>query len=372
MVQWVRRSLIQAPRNGTTSHAVAFTAATAGNLLVAIAEGAVTSTTPAGWTLPTGGSAINNTGLYVWHKTATAGESSLTTTHNGSNYPAGFVVYEFPAGSTFVKSIAGTGLTSAAAGPNLTGLTGTNLTFGAIGIGDGSGNVYVSTAWSGAGTPIKDTDTGTAESGTDGYGLSIGYVESNTAASFQPTGSITQTGAANTKEALTFAVNVATVSAFSGAVALTGAGALSSTGTPALAGPLQRSGSGTLGATGTANIAGTLNTTANGTLELVGAPSHADALILAGNGTLTLGGNPASASTIDLAGSGTLKAAGTADVAGTMSLTSTGTLTLTGTAAGPAKHITVTAALGPRRWQATIPTRDKQATLNPRRWAGTL
>ena len=96
MVQWVNRSLTQAPRNGTTSHTVSFTPATAGNLLVCVVEGAVTSTTPTGWTLPTGGSAINNTGLYVWYKTATAAEASLTTTHNGSNYPAGFVIYDSP------------------------------------------------------------------------------------------------------------------------------------------------------------------------------------------------------------------------------------------------------------------------------------
>ena len=352
MVQWVNRSQVNAPRNGTTSHTVNFAPATAGNMLICVTEGAVTSTTPTGWTLPSGGSAVNNTGLYVWRKTATAGESSLTTTHNGSNYPAGFVVYEFPAGSTFVKSIAGTGLTSAAAGPNLTGLTGTNLTFGAIGIGDGSGNVYVSTAWSGTGAPIKDTDTGTAESGTDGYGLSIGYVEGNTAASFQPTGSITQTGAANTKEALTFAVNVATVSAFSGAVALTGAGALSSTGMPALAGPLQRSGTGTLGATGTATIAGTLNTTANGTLELVGAPSHTGALILSSSGALTL--------------------AGFAATTGAINLAAAGSLTLAGMTAGPAINITVTAAFEPRRWSTLMPAPTKTATLQPRRWVGTL
>jgi hypothetical protein len=35
-------------------------------------------------------------------------------------------------------------------------------------------------------------------------------------------------------------------------------------------------------------------------------------------------------------------------------------------------NIDVTAALGHRRWDAAMPTRDRHATLEPRRWAGTL
>lgn len=210
MSAWVNRTLVQTPRNATSTHTVAFTPATVGNLLVAIAEGSVTSTTPTGWTLPTGGSAINNTGLYVWYKTAAASEASFTTTHNAANYAVGFVVYEFAAGSTFVKSVSATGSATTAANPNLTGLTGTNTTFGVVGISDGSGNGYTSTAWSGTGTPVKDTDVGAADSGTDGYGLSVAYVDGNTATSFQPTGNATQSGTPVTKEALTFAVQVAT------------------------------------------------------------------------------------------------------------------------------------------------------------------
>ena len=86
MVQWVNRSLIQAPRNGTTSHTVSFTPATAGNLLVCVAEGAVTSTTPTGWTLP----AERVRGQQ--HRTLRLVQDRdrsriiVQTTHNGSNY----------------------------------------------------------------------------------------------------------------------------------------------------------------------------------------------------------------------------------------------------------------------------------------------
>ena len=133
MATWINRSVVQGPRNGTTSHTVNFTAATSGNLLVCVAEGAVTSTTPTGWTLQ--GSAVNWTGLYVWSKTATAGESSFSTTHNGSNYPVAFVIYEFAAGSTWSGDVSSTGGSSTAAHPNLTGLTGTNMTWGTVGVG---------------------------------------------------------------------------------------------------------------------------------------------------------------------------------------------------------------------------------------------
>jgi hypothetical protein len=435
MVQWVNRSLIQAPRNGTTTHTVSFTPATAGNLLVAIAEGAVTSTTPTGWTLPTNGSAVNNTGLYVWYKTATASESSFTTTHNGSNYPTGFVVYEFAAGSTFVASVAGTGIASSGANPNLTGLTGTNLTFGVIGIADSPGNGYTSTAWTATGSPVEDVDVDVADSGTTGYGLSVAYVESNTATSFQPTGNATQTGAASTKEALTFAVKVAAgSSAFAGSVALAGAGSLAGAGAPSVTGGASTSGAGALalggspattgtattGGTGTLALSGvvnaagslalggtgslafsagtgytgTLTLSGTGGLALSGTPKPAGTLTLAGSGSLTLSGNGSGAGTgsLGLTGSGTLTltgavtatgaltlggigqltATGQPNTAGALSLAGAGVLTLSGVPLGLPVDITVTGTLDPRRWATDLPARSKTATLDTKRWAGSL
>ena len=198
---------MQAPRNGSTTHTVAFPAASAGNLLVVVAEGAVTSTTPAGFTLPAGGSAINNTGLYVWWKVAAGGEASFTTTHNASNYPVAFVVYEFPAGSSFVKSVAATGVSKTAANPSLTALTGTNLVVGAKASPRPSGWAYTETVWSGSPVPVRDVDVTEVASGTDGYAFSLAVVEALTGVSWQPTGTVD--GEFSQHEALTFAVKVA-------------------------------------------------------------------------------------------------------------------------------------------------------------------
>jgi hypothetical protein len=207
VAKWVNRTLVQAARNGTTSHTISFTAATAGNLLVAVLDGAVTSTTPTGWTLPTNGSAINNTGLYVWTKTATAGESSFSTTHNASNYPVGAVVYEFPAGSTFVKAATATALAHTAASPTISSLTGTNLLMSAVAEDVPFTGGTAQTTWTGA---TEDTDVFALNDTTnDGYLLSIGYSEDSTATSYAPTGSTSGTGTLISKEALTWAINVA-------------------------------------------------------------------------------------------------------------------------------------------------------------------
>lgn len=207
-MKWINRSLVQAPRNGTLTHSVSFTPAAAGSLLVCVAEGSVTSSTPAGWTLPDGGFAVSNTGLYVWWKIATAGESALTTTHNGSNYPVAFIVYEFAAGSAFVASVAGAGIAPDNANPALTGLTGTNLVLGVV-AGGITSTSNATTAWSGTGSPVEDVDVVAPGGGTDGYMFSLAYVESFTGASWQPTGSISGSNLPPNKETLTFAVSVA-------------------------------------------------------------------------------------------------------------------------------------------------------------------
>jgi hypothetical protein len=221
MALWLNRSLVQAPRNGTTTHTISFTPATAGNLLVLVMEGAVTHTVPTGWTRQAQG--LNNTELSVYTKTATAGESSFSTTHNGSNYPIGALVYEFPSGSTWSGG-AGSGSSAlglSAASPTLTGLTGTNLAFSAVAIAVAD-SFLPSVAWSStSGTVVEDTDVALAGSPTDGYGLSVAYLEDFTGTSFTATGTISKGGVVvNGKEALTFAVKVAAT-----APALSGAGA---------------------------------------------------------------------------------------------------------------------------------------------------
>lgn len=218
MSDWLNMVTINVARNGTTSHTVtpsstgtvvagaAFTP-TAGRLLLCIVEGAVTSTTPSGWTLPTNGSAINNTGLYLFTKTA-AGGDSITTTHNGSNYPIVVTFIEFPAGSTFVKAAAATSVALAGANPTLSALTGTNWLGAAKATGLSSGLTYSASTWSGSPTPAPIVDTGVAYATTDGYGFTIAEANASTASSWAPTATMAGSGLINA-EALTFAVNVA-------------------------------------------------------------------------------------------------------------------------------------------------------------------
>lgn len=217
MAKWINHVAIATPRNGTTTHTVSpnsgtvssgtLFSPTAGNLLVCLAEGGVTSTTPAGWTLPTGGSAVNSSGLYLWWITA-AGGDTFTTTHNGSNYPVVFDFYEFPAGSTFVKAAAATAVANtSSAGPTISSLTGTNLICGSLGHNIPTGATGPSVVW-GSGTELLDVNT--LFSTTDGYLYSLAYLEDSVLTSTSMSTTVTVSGGtATTNERLIFAVNVA-------------------------------------------------------------------------------------------------------------------------------------------------------------------
>jgi hypothetical protein len=212
MAKWSNHVAINGPRNGTTTHTInpstgtVFTGAsftpTAGSLLVCLADGAVTSSTPSGWTLPTGGSAINACGFYVWYRTA-AGGDTFTTTHNASNYPVGFDIYEFPAGSTFKSSVSATAVSAAGgAGPTLSGLTGTNLLCAAASQST-AGSVRTCT-WSAG---IEAADYGAAWATTDGYSYSLAYLEDSALASWSSAATFSAT--TDSVERLVFAVGVA-------------------------------------------------------------------------------------------------------------------------------------------------------------------
>lgn len=190
------------PSSGTVGTGTLFTP-TAGNLLVCLAEGSVTSTTPSGWTLPSGGSAINNTGLYVWYRTA-AGGDSFTTTHNGSDYPVVFDFYEFPSGSTFGASTSAIAVVAqpGGAGPTLSGLTGTNLLCAAAGQGT-TGNSGTFT-WS---SGVEATDFGVNVGTTEGYNYSLAYLEDSVLTSWSSAATSNNSGI--TLERLVFSVVVA-------------------------------------------------------------------------------------------------------------------------------------------------------------------
>ena len=124
----INRSTYDGPRNGTFDHTVTFTAATAGNYLIAVVYGAVTSFGAGGaGTPPTGWEHIHNVvingGLYVFAKTSAAGgETSFTVTHNEQNYPIKAVVYEFPAGTSWLAHTGGATAPGSGATTAVTGL----------------------------------------------------------------------------------------------------------------------------------------------------------------------------------------------------------------------------------------------------------
>jgi len=198
MSSWVNRTVLSGASiaaNGTNAHTCTFTAAGGGDLLIAVVAGAVTFTTPTGWALE--GSAINDTGLYVFSKTASASESSFSTTHNGSNYAILGVVYEFFAGSAVIGN-AGTdnNQSATATGPDTNSLTGTYSRFAVRSWNMTGTSSTAAAAWT---LPsIEDYDTYVPNSGsTDGVALTIAYDDNVTGASFTPssTYSITSSSA---------------------------------------------------------------------------------------------------------------------------------------------------------------------------------
>lgn len=177
MASWyLNRTPFTGSRNGTNSHTVTFAAATAGSLLMLIVEGGVTDTV-SGWTQYI--TAVSDTGTTIFTKTAAAGESSATITHNGSNYPVTGIVYEFPSGTT--------GAVTPVAVQHVAGSTNNSPTTAALPT-PAAGHQLVAIAAAGAAVPSTSIATFTwgspwsvdyaasapASGGTDGYDLSVG------------------------------------------------------------------------------------------------------------------------------------------------------------------------------------------------------
>lgn len=252
MAGWVNHVVIDMARNGTASHTVdpataaggtvvggALFSPTSSRLLVCAAYGAVTSgsTTGVPANAPTnwqkGTEAVNNGGLYVWYRTASATTADrVIANHNGSNYPVVFEFWEFPAGTTWSGAVAAVNVSSGASGATLGSLTGTNMTFGLYGSSVFSGTGPTSVAWS---TGTEQSDTFQARAGspaTDGFAYSATAIEDDVAASRSFTPTFSGNGAGSlAAERIVFAVKVATVSAPpEGAATLAASFELSATG----------------------------------------------------------------------------------------------------------------------------------------------
>lgn len=193
---WAARSTISSTRNGTTGHTATFTAATAGQLLVAILTAPAAITTPTGWTRQA--ASLDGVDLGVFTKIATAGESSASITLSAANYPLAGAVYSFVSGTTFqgeqhaIAPMDG-------ANPPLTGLTGTNVAFAVA--AKGGVDTVSGIAWTGA---TEDVELIIAPGVTDGIVLGVAVDPAFTGSSFAATSVITGQGA--NKQVITFAV----------------------------------------------------------------------------------------------------------------------------------------------------------------------
>lgn len=305
---WLNKTGGTAARNGTTSHTVTFGfTATAGSLLVLYMGGAVTNTIASGWTERQ--QPVSSAELSMWTATG-AGQTSVTVTHNGSNYPVGWCLYEFPVGSTYTGSNAST--PSDDTWPAYTGLPGTaQVIIAARCRSCTSGGAAPSQVWT---APwVEDLDAAAAASPTDGTYVTVAHAINITATSITPASTPTYgTGsfspdreivlAAFTVAALS-APNTGTASA-SAAYAITNAGKRTPKGT----------------ATGSAAYA----VTAAGTRTPKGAASASAAYVISGAGKRTPKGAATLATSYVATAAGAHTSAGEAVAAHSWAVTASG------------------------------------------------
>lgn len=186
---WVNVGSGVAPRNGTTSHTIDFGfTSTTTNFLIFVVAGSVTNTVT-GWTERL--QPVSSAELSVFTKTSAA-ESSITVTHNGSDYPVNWICYEFYTGTTWVNGSSSDSSGDADTFTALTGLPGSAVVvFGGRCRGV-NGGTSASSTWT---APwVEDYDTFTADGVTDGVYLTVGRQNNVTATSITPSASSTYGG----------------------------------------------------------------------------------------------------------------------------------------------------------------------------------
>lgn len=205
---WLNMASGTAPRNGTTSHTINFGWTSAsGSLLAVFVYGAVTHAVT-GWTEQE--QPINSGELSLFTKTST-GDTSITVTHNGSNYPVQWIAYEYPAGTTFTGSDAD--FDTVEAFTTLSGLPGTaQVILAARGRVATTSETGASSTWT---TPwVEDADLFIAPSPTDGCYMTVGHQINVTATSVTPAATTTYSGtwSAPDRQRIVAAFNVAVAS----------------------------------------------------------------------------------------------------------------------------------------------------------------
>jgi hypothetical protein len=210
VADWLNHVVIAAPRNGTTSHTVAadgtggtviggtaFTP-TSGRFLKSSCYGGITSGSntsvptapPTGWTAPTNNQAVNNGGLYVWKRTASATSADQLVLTHASNYPIVVEFWEYAAGSDINTMAFAVSVANGATGPALSAQTGTH-TFWAYG---GTGMASSGTAPGATFASGQVTQAQTTWSTTDGYEYATADLEGSTAATYSNAYTATGTG----------------------------------------------------------------------------------------------------------------------------------------------------------------------------------
>lgn len=209
MSKWTQRT--QAPVAGTTTATPTFPAPAAGSLLVAFAASATTLTTPSGWTLAD--SSVTSGAAYLWTKTATGSETSLTTTLGGSGgHPVLVTIYEFPAGTAVLSTADQELSTSGVASAGLTGMTSDEkllLHFGSFIYTDNNLTSYGLSWDDPPANAITDSWYGLGgSSGAIAARSLTGYLEDSVLTSWQPRAFLSGSGLVGTSNRITAAISV--------------------------------------------------------------------------------------------------------------------------------------------------------------------
>lgn len=203
---WTNFASGTAARNGTASHTINFGfTSTTGRFLVVEVFGAVTNAAT-GWTEQL--APVASAELSVFTKTS-AGESSITVTHNGSNYPVNWTVREYESGSAWVDGVDSN--SNVDAFPALTGLPGVEVVVHAARGRSASNGAETDSTTTWTAPFVEDADLfSPLAGGTDGAGhFSSAHAINITATSITPSASTTYSGTWSTpdREKVVYAIN---------------------------------------------------------------------------------------------------------------------------------------------------------------------
>jgi hypothetical protein len=309
---------------------------TAGHLLLASASSDATITTPSGWTLV--GSVVNFTGHYLWSKIAAGGETGLTITL-GATTTAELYIEELAGVAGTPLDVTTTNDPNANASTIATGTTGATAqadeyVLSSFSWNDSPGTAAVLSSvanTSGVVAPkpaILANLRGLDPTAMDTF-LGVAARFTPVAGAQSATATLSNTGGRPTAIIATFkAAGVGSSS--SGASAVTGRGAIASTGAKAAAGASAVAGRGAVVSIGTKGVRAPSALTGIGTVGSVGHQSAASASAVSARGGLASTGAKAATGTSSIGAHGAVVSVGGSSPHGASAITCTGGITSTG------------------------------------------